>query len=160
MGELEDRFRAARAYAGQSQTTLGTTMGGLTKDAVINYENGKYRNEHDQLAAIQGYAKACGLAPEWFTADWSQLEPQYVPPENRIEALGAAVEQLDGRFEGLLVALTGKQGAGSLAEIDQHLRDIDERMGAYVEKAHYEEALDLLRQAVDALNNRLPLGKP
>jgi DNA-binding XRE family transcriptional regulator len=136
MAELEDRFRAARAYAGYNQTRFGAAAGGLTKDAVINYENGKFRNDHDRDSVITAYARTCEIAEAWFTADWDQLEAEHPMPEDEMARLTSVVEELNERLSGT-----------------------EQRIEERVDHEQFVHAVDLLQKAIESLDQQLTRGR-
>jgi transcriptional regulator with XRE-family HTH domain len=76
MGELENRFRAARAYAGLSKVDLGV-IAGRTKNGIRRIEHGARRlSENSRRAVIEDYAEATGLPEAFFTTDFTQLDEE------------------------------------------------------------------------------------
>lgn len=121
--ELQRRLIAARHYAGYSQPVMGEMLGGVSKKTIIEYETGEPDLRPFQVrTVVSGYADLSGVPEVWFTADWSQLEAEYEPPEREI------------------------------AELTRQLSDLEQRI---VTQQQFEEAVDLLRQGIDALSRRL-----
>jgi transcriptional regulator with XRE-family HTH domain len=89
--DLGGRIRAARAYAGNmSQDDLAAQIG-MSVSWLKTVESGKQIQEIQAAGLIASVAKACDLPVAWFSADWSQLDPGYVPPQDQLDELQATV---------------------------------------------------------------------
>lgn len=104
IGDLGNRIRAARGYAGgMSQDDLAIQIN-MSLGWLKTVESGRGVKDIEALGLIDRVSTVCGIPREWFTADWSQLDPGYVPPEDEIAALRLVVEELCAKNDQLLAA--------------------------------------------------------
>lgn len=94
--ELQKRLVAARNYAGYSQQVMGDLLGGLDKRKIMEYERGDAELRRFEVrTVIAGYAELCEVPEAWFTADWSQLDPGYQPPEDELADLTDKLSEVE-----------------------------------------------------------------
>ncbi len=78
---------------------MGRKLGDVPREAVDNYERGKFRDQQHRDGVIAAYARETQLPPAWFTTDWQILGSVDSVP---VPVMPEAVEHRLGAIEGLL----------------------------------------------------------
>lgn len=142
--DLGNRIRAARGYAGgMSQEDLATQLN-MSLGWLKTVESGRGVKDIEAIGLIERLADICHLPRDWFTADWSQLDPTYEPPADALRHLESTVGGVSDRLDGVM-----RQLQPCVARLDRLEND-------RVDTATFTTAVDLIRQAIDALAERLP----
>lgn len=170
--DLGNRIRAARGYAGgMSQEELATQLN-MSLGWLKTVESGRGVKEIEALGVIERVSGICHIPKAWFTADWSQLDPGYEPPEDHLQRLESTVDSLAARLEQLAQAgeALRQETKGAHAELLAGQRKTPERLQPFAKRLDriereqvsvetFTQAVDLIRQAIDELAARLPPAK-
>lgn len=113
MGEIENRIRAARGYAGLSQKALAERLQ-VHEQTVKRMEAGR-RPLAPKRQELLGISEACGVPMWFFERGWAgppadEIVSDYPDPELATEVLRRGLERL-GLEEGIDANESG-QGAG------------------------------------------------
>lgn len=168
--DLGNRIRAARAYAGDMSREELAALLEQSVGWLRMIEGGRGIKPVEATGIIQRVSEICHVPPAWFTADWAQLDPGYEPPEEHLQHLELTVDSLRIRLEELaqagadLRAETRQAHAELLAvHRPENLRPFAKRLDRIereqVNVETFTQAVDLIRQAIDALAERLPVTK-
>lgn len=105
VSDLGNRIRAARAYAGDMSREELAAVLEQSVSWLRTVEAGRGIKPVEAAGLISRVEDVCGIPAEWFTSDWSQLDPDFSAAQGDVAELRAHLDQRLAEVERMISLL-------------------------------------------------------